>query len=89
MKKRSIRSLMADGNEAGLRCHPESVSAPWGLYLHGLTSDLSIAPAGLQQILDKAFRGGVVAENFTLDRAIDGGILKIAQQELRSEGKIK
>ena len=68
---------------------PEIVSAAWDLYSPGLTSDLSIARAGLQQMLDEDIRAGLVDRNFTLDRVVDDRILKTAQQELRAEGRIK
>lgn len=55
----------------------------------GLTSDLSIATAGLQQMLDEDIRTGLVDKNFTLDRVVNDRILKVAQQELRAEGRIK
>lgn len=84
-KKEAIKA----GYEAGLQGDPEIVSAAWDLYSSGLTSDLSIATAGLQQMLDEDIRNGVVDKNFTLDRVINDRILKIAQQELRAEGKIK
>jgi hypothetical protein len=50
---------------------------------------LSIATAGLQQMLDEDIRTGLVDKNFTLDRVVNDRILKIAQQELRAEGRIK
>jgi hypothetical protein len=65
------------------------VSAAWDLYSPGLTSDLSIAFSGIQQILDEDIRGGFVDKNFTIDRVINDRILKIAQHELRAEGRLK
>ena len=44
---------------------------------------------GIQQMLDEDIRAGIVDSKFTLDRVINDRILKIAQQELRAEGKIK
>jgi hypothetical protein len=40
-------------------------------------------------MLDEDIRSGLVDSKFTLDRVINDKILKIAQQELRTEGKIK
>src|SRR5918992_370067 len=77
------------GYEAGLQGEPEVVSAAWDLYAPGLTSDLSIATAGLQQMLDEDIRAGLVDRNFTLDRVVNDRTLKQAQQELRAEGKLK
>lgn len=84
-KKEAIKA----GYESGLQGDPEIVSAAWDLYAPGLTSDLSIATAGLQQMLDEDIRTGLVDKNFTLDRVVNDRILKIAQQELRAEGRIK
>jgi ABC-type nitrate/sulfonate/bicarbonate transport system substrate-binding protein len=84
-KKEAIKA----GYESGLQGDSEIVSAAWDLYSPGLTSDLSIARAGLQQMLDEDIRTGLVDRNFTLDRVVDDRILKAAQQELRAEGRIK
>ena len=84
-KKEAIKA----GYESGLQGDPEIVSAAWDLYAPGLTSDLSLARAGLQQMLDEDIRTGLVDRNFTLDRVVDDRILKTAQQELRAEGRIK
>jgi ABC-type nitrate/sulfonate/bicarbonate transport system substrate-binding protein len=84
-KNEAIRA----GYESGLQGDPEIVSAAWDLYSPGLTADLSIAIAGLQQMLDEDMRTGLVDKNFTLDRVVNDRILKIAQQELRAEGRIK
>lgn len=48
-----------------------------------------MALPGLQQMLDEDIRTGLVDKNFTIDRAINDRILKIAQQELRAEGKLR
>jgi NitT/TauT family transport system substrate-binding protein len=84
-KKEAIKA----GYDAGLQGDAEVVSAAWDLYAPGLTSDLSIVSGGLQQMLDEDIRTGAVDKNFTLDRVINDRILKIAQQELRAEGKLK
>jgi len=84
-KKEAIKA----GYEAGLQGEPDIVSAAWDLYSPGLTADLSLAIPGLQQMLDEDIRNGFVDKNFTLDRVINDRILKIAQQELRAEGKLR
>ena len=84
-KKEAIKA----GYDAGLQGDPEIVSAAWDLYSPGLTADLSLAIPGLQQMLDEDIRNGFVEKNFTLDRVINDRILKIAQQELRAEGKLR
>ena len=40
-------------------------------------------------MLDEDIRAGLVDSKFTIDRVINDRILKIAQQELRAEGKLK
>ena len=84
-KKEAIKA----GYDSGLTGDPEIVSAAWDLYAPGLTADLSIVTSGLQQMLDEDIRSGLVDKNFTLDRVINDRILKVAQQELRAEGKLK
>jgi hypothetical protein len=84
-KKEAIKA----GYDSGLTGDPEIVSAAWDLYAPGLTADLSIVASGLQQMLDEDIRSGIVDKNFTLNRVINDRILKIAQQELRVEGKLK
>ena len=84
-KKEAIKA----GYESGLSGDPEIVSAAWDLYSPGLTADLSIVTAGLQQMLDEDIRAGLVEKTFTLDRVINDRILKLAQQELRNEGRLK
>jgi hypothetical protein len=54
-----------------------------------LTADLSIVTSGLQQMLDEDIRSGLIDSKFTLDRVVNDKLLKIAQQELRAEGKIR
>ena len=84
-KKEAIKA----GYDSGLSGDPEIVSAAWDLYSPGLTADLSIVTAGLQQMLDEDIRAGLVENTFTLDRVVNDRILKIAQQELRAEGRLK
>jgi NitT/TauT family transport system substrate-binding protein len=84
-KKEAIKA----GFDSGLGGDPDIVSAAWDLYAPGLTSDLSIAVPGIQQMLDEDIRAGLVDSKFTVDRVINDRILKIAQQELRAEGRLK
>jgi ABC-type nitrate/sulfonate/bicarbonate transport system substrate-binding protein len=84
-KKEAIKA----GYDSGLHGEPEIVSAAWDLYAPGLTSDLSMATGGFQQMLDEDIRTGAVEKGFTLDRVINERILKQAQQELKAEGKLK
>ena len=84
-KKEAIKA----GYESGLTADPEVVNASWDLYSPGLTGDLSIATAGLQQMLDEDIRSGLIDKSFTLDRVINDRVLKVAQQELKAEGKLR
>jgi ABC-type nitrate/sulfonate/bicarbonate transport system substrate-binding protein len=89
LAKYNKREAIKAGYDSGLQGDPEIVSAAWDLYAPGLTSDLSIAVPGIQQMLDEDIRAGLVDSKFTIDRVINDRILKIAQQELRAEGKLK
>lgn len=84
-KKEAIKA----GYDSGLQGDPEIVGAAWDLYAPGLTGDLSIAVPGIQQMLDEDIRSGIIDSKFTVDRVIDDRILKLAQQELKAEGKLK
>jgi NitT/TauT family transport system substrate-binding protein len=84
-KKEAIKA----GYDSGMQGEPSIVSAAWDLYSPGLTADLSIAVPGIQQMLDEDIRAGFVDKGFTVDRVINDRILRIAQQELRAEGKLK
>jgi ABC-type nitrate/sulfonate/bicarbonate transport system substrate-binding protein len=89
LAKFNKREAIKAGYDAGLQGDPDIVSAAWDLYSPGLTADLSIAVPGIQQMLDEDIRSGVIDSKFTIDRVINDRILKIAQQELKAEGKLK
>lgn len=89
LAKYNKKEALKAGFDAGLKGDPDIVGAAWDLYSGGLQGDLSAAVAGLQQMLDEDIRTGLVDKNFTIDRAINDRILKIAQQELRAEGKLR
>jgi ABC-type nitrate/sulfonate/bicarbonate transport system substrate-binding protein len=84
-KKDAIKA----GYDSGLQGDPDIVGAAWDLYAPGLTADLSIAVPGIQQMLDEDIRSGVVDSKLTVDRVVNDRILKVAQQELKAEGKLK
>ena len=89
LAKYNKREAIKAGYDAGMQGDADIVSAAWDLYSPGLTGDLTIAVPGIQQMLDEDIRTGLVEKNFTVDRVINDRILKIAQQELRAEGKLK
>jgi ABC-type nitrate/sulfonate/bicarbonate transport system substrate-binding protein len=89
LAKFNKKEALKAGYESGLSGDPDVVAAAWDLYAPGLTSDLSIVSSGLQQMLDEDIRAGLVDSKFTLDRVVNDRILKLAQQELRAEGRIK
>ena len=89
LAKYNKRDAIKAGYDAGMQGDPDIVSAAWDLYSSGLTGDLSIAVPGIQQMLDEDIRTGLVDKNFTVDRVINDRMLKIAQQELRAEGKLR
>ncbi|MEA2658182.1 MAG: hypothetical protein QOF64_767, partial [Candidatus Binatota bacterium] len=65
------------------------VNRAYDLFSPGYAADLTVAQDGIQIMLDEDIRSGVVDKKFTLDRVVDERVLKQAQQELRSEGKLK
>ncbi len=89
LAKYNKREAIKAGYDSGLQGDPDIVNAAWDLYAPGLTPDLSIAVPGIQQMLDEDIRSGYVDSKFTVDRVINDRILKNAQQELRSEGKLR
>lgn len=89
LAKYNKKEALKAGFDAGLKGDADIVAAAWDLYAPGLQGDLSIATTGIQQMLDEDIRTGVVEKGFTIDRVINDRILKVAQQELRAEGKIK
>lgn len=77
------------GFEARLQGDPEIVNQAYDLYAKALSSDLSVNLAGLQFMLDEDKSNGLIDGKFSLDRVINDTVLKIAQQELRAEGRLK
>jgi NitT/TauT family transport system substrate-binding protein len=83
-KSEAIRA----GFEAGLKGDADTVSKAYDLYSRGFTTDLSVAVDGIKVMIDEDVRAGLVDRNLTVDKVIDERILKVAQQELRKEGKL-
>jgi len=77
------------GFEAKLQGEPELVNLAYDLYAPALSADLSVNISGLQFMLDEDKRNGLIDAKFTLDRVGNDEILKVAQQELRAEGRLK
>jgi len=77
------------GFEARLQGEPDFVNLAYDLYAPALSGDLSVNMSGLQFMLDEDKRNGLIDAKFTLDRVVNDKILKIAQQELRAEGRLK
>lgn len=77
------------GVASGLPGDPELIQRSYDLFSSGYAADLSVAHDGIQIMLDEDIRAGVVDKKFTLDRVINERILKQAQQELKSEGRLK
>lgn len=84
-KKEAIQIGLANGLEGD----PSIVNRSYDLFSPGYAADLTIALDGIQIMLDEDIRAGIVDKKFTLDRVIHDRLLKQAQQELRSEGKLK
>jgi NitT/TauT family transport system substrate-binding protein len=77
------------GFEGGLQGEPEIVSQAYDLYAPALNTDLSPNIEGFQFMLDEDKRNGLIDSKMTLDRVISARLLKLAQQELRAEGRLK
>jgi ABC-type nitrate/sulfonate/bicarbonate transport system substrate-binding protein len=76
------------GYESGLKSEPDVINKAYDLFAPAFTPDLSVGTEGLQQILDEDVRNGVVDKSMTVDKAVDTRLLKVAQQELRREGRL-
>jgi ABC-type nitrate/sulfonate/bicarbonate transport system substrate-binding protein len=83
------KEALQAGFESGLKGDPDIVSRAYDLYQPAYTTDLSVAAEGMQLMLDEDVRSGVVDKKMTLDKAIDDRILRRAQEELKSEGRLK
>ena len=77
------------GFEAKLQGEAEIIQQAYDLFAPGFSSDLSVNIAGLQVMLDEDKRNNLIDAKFTVDRAVNDKILRIAQQELRAEGRLK
>lgn len=77
------------GFEAKLQGEAEIVNPAYDLYAPSFSGDLSVNVTGLQVMLDEDKRNNLIDSKFTVDRVVNDRILKIAQQELRSEGRLK
>jgi ABC-type nitrate/sulfonate/bicarbonate transport system substrate-binding protein len=87
--KHNKKEAIQIGVASGLPGEPELIQRSYDLFSPGYAADLSVAHDGIQIMLDEDIRAGVVDRKFTLDRVINDRILKQAQQELRSEGRLK
>jgi ABC-type nitrate/sulfonate/bicarbonate transport system substrate-binding protein len=86
--KKNKKEAIKAGYDAGLKGEADIVSRAYDLYAPGLTADLSIAVDGIQIMLDEDIRAGLVDKKMTVDRVINDRILKLAQDELRREGRL-
>jgi NitT/TauT family transport system substrate-binding protein len=86
--KKNKKEAIKAGYDAGLKGEPDIVNRAYDLYAPGLTQDLSIAVDGIQVMLDEDIRAGLVDKKMTVDRVINDRILKLAQDELRREGRL-
>jgi ABC-type nitrate/sulfonate/bicarbonate transport system substrate-binding protein len=77
------------GFEAKLQGETEIVNQAYDLYAPALSGDLSVNLPGLQVMLDEDKRNGLIDAKFMVERAVNEKILKLAQQELRAEGRLK
>ncbi len=87
-KTRKAEAIEA-GYQAGLQGEPEIVNRAYDLYAPALNTDLSPNVAGFQFMLDEDKRSGLIDAKMTLDQVFNDKILKLAQRELRGEGRLK
>jgi NitT/TauT family transport system substrate-binding protein len=83
-KKEAIRIGLASRLEG----EPAVVNRSYDLFSPGYAADLSVAQDGIQIMLDEDIQSGVVDKKMSLDRVVNDRILKLAQQELRKEGRL-
>ncbi len=77
------------GYQSGLQGDADIVNQAYDLYAPALTQDFSLNIPGFQFVLDEDKRAGLVDNKMTIDQVINDKVLKVAQQELRAEGKLK
>lgn len=87
--KHNKKEAIQIGLSSGLPGEPDLVDRSYDLFSPGYAADLSVAQDGIQIMLDEDIRAGVVDKKFTLDRVVNDRILRQAQQELKSEGRLK
>ena len=83
------KEALQAGYDSGLKGDPDIVSRAYDLYAAAYTPDLSVAAEGIQLMLDEDIRTGIVDKKMTLDKVINERVLKKAQEELKSEGRLK
>jgi ABC-type nitrate/sulfonate/bicarbonate transport system substrate-binding protein len=88
LAKRNKNEAIKAGYAAGLKGEADIVSRSYDLYSAGLTSDLTVPVDGIQVMLEEDIRAGLVDKKMTVDRVINDRILKLAQEELRKEGRL-
>ena len=88
LAKQNKKEAIQAGYHAGLKGDPDIVNKAYDLYAPGYSVDLSIAVNGIQLMLDEDIRSGIVDRKMTVDRVINDRILKLAQDELKSEGRL-
>lgn len=87
--KHNKKEAIQIGVASGLPGEPDLIHRSYDLFSPGYAADLSVAHDGIQIMLDEDIRAGVVDKKFTLDRVINDRLLRQAQQELKSEGRLK
>ena len=89
LAKHNKQEAIKIGFSEGLKGEPEIINRSYDLFAPGYAADMSVAWDGIQIMLDDDIRTGIVDKKFTLDRVINERALKQAQQELRSEGRLR
>jgi NitT/TauT family transport system substrate-binding protein len=87
--KHNKQEAIKIGFATGLQGEPQVIDRSYDLFSPGYAADLSVASDGIQIMLDEDIRAGLVDKKFTLERVVNDRILRQAQQELKSEGRLR
>lgn len=89
LAKTNKADALRAGFEAKLQGEADLIAQAYDLFMPGFSGDLSVNVAGLQVMLDEDKRNNLIDGRFTVERAVNDKLPKLAQQELRSEGRLK
>lgn len=89
LAKSNKADALKAGFEAKLQGEADLIAQAYDLFMPGFSGDLSVNVAGLQVMLDEDKRNNLIDVKFAVERVVSDKTLKLAHQELRSEGRLK